>query len=66
MVNTEAILALIEQRGVKRRFIAQQMGISETRMHRLLNGWKWKLDEVVAFCRVMNLTRKQRDEFFLF
>ena len=35
------------------------------RIYRLVNGSKWKLDEVVAFCQILNLTQKQRKEIFL-
>lgn len=65
MANTEALKSLIRERGIKQCFIAEQMGVSNMRIYRLLNGSKWKLDEVVAFCQILNLTQKQRKEIFL-
>lgn len=65
MANTEALKSLIREKGLKQCFIAEQMGVSVMRMHRLLHGSKWKLDEVVAFCQILNLTQKQRKEIFL-
>lgn len=64
MANCEMLKALIEQRGLKQRFIAQKIGVSDTKMHKLLNGGRWKLDEVVAVCNVLNLNKKQREDIF--
>ena len=64
MANCEMLKALIEQRGLKQRYIAQQMGVSDKKMHELLNGGRWRLDEVVSFCSVMNLSKKQREDIF--
>ncbi len=64
MANTEMLKALIEERGLKQRFIARCMNISDKKMHELLNGGRWHLDQVVSFCSVLNLSKKQRDEIF--
>ena len=64
MANCEMLKELIEERGLKQRYIAQKMGVSDKKMHELLNGGRWRLDEVVTFCTVMNLSKKQREEIF--
>ena len=64
MANYEKLKALIEERGLKQRFIAQRIGVSDKKMHELLNGGRWRLDEVVAVCNVLNLNKKQREEIF--
>lgn len=64
MANCEMLKALIEQRGLKQRFIAQKIGVSDKKMHELLNGGRWRLDEVVAVCNVLNLSKKQREDIF--
>lgn len=64
MANCELLKALIEERGLKQRFIAQKMGVSDKKMHELLNGGRWRLDEVVAVCNILNLSKKQREEIF--
>jgi DNA-binding XRE family transcriptional regulator len=64
MANCEKLKALIEERGLKQRFIAQRIGVSDKKMHELLNGGRWRLDEVVAVCNVLNLNKKQREEIF--
>lgn len=64
MADYEELKKLIAERGLKQRFIAQKIGVSDTRMHRLLTGGQWKLDEVVAICRLLSLTKKQRDDIF--
>lgn len=64
MANCELLKALIEERGIKQRFLAQRIGVSDKKMHELLNGGRWRLDEVVAICSVLNLNKKQREEIF--
>lgn len=64
MANCEMLKALIEERGLKQRFIAQRIGVSDKKMHELLNGGRWRLDEVVAICNVLNLSKKQREAIF--
>lgn len=64
MANCEMLKALIEERGLKQRFLAQSIGVSDKKMHELLNGGRWRLDEVVAVCNVLNLSKKQREEIF--
>lgn len=64
MANCEMLKALIEERGLKQRFIAQKIGVSDKKIHELLNGGRWRLDEVVAVCNVLNLNKKQREEIF--
>lgn len=64
MANCEMLKALIKQRGLKQRFIAQKIGVSDKKMHELLNGGKWRLDEVVDVCNVLNLSKKQREDIF--
>lgn len=64
MANCEMLKALIEERGLKQRFIAQKIGVSDKKIHELLNGGRWRLDEVVAVCNVLSLNKKQREEIF--
>jgi len=64
MANYLLLKELIADRGLKQRFIANGIGVSDKRMHELLNGGRWKLDEVVAFCKLLGLTKKQRDDIF--
>jgi plasmid maintenance system antidote protein VapI len=64
MANNDLIKAYLAERGIKRRFVAQKMKISDKRLSVILNGGKWKLDEVISFTNALSLTKKQRDEFF--
>lgn len=64
MVNLDLIKAIIAERGLKQRFIAEKMGISDKRMSVLLNGGKWKLEEVIDFTKALSLSKKTRDDIF--
>ncbi len=64
MVDTEMLKALIEERGITQRFLARKMGVSDKKIHDLLNGGQWQLKHVVAFCNAMSLNKKQRDDLF--
>lgn len=63
-MNYEELKRFIAERGLKQRYIARGMGISDKRMHDLINGGHWKLTEVIAFCSFLKLTRTQRDRIF--
>lgn len=57
--------AVVDESGLKRQHIAAEMGISPQRMSVLLQGrMAWKMNEVCAFCKLLNLTKKQRDDIF--
>lgn len=63
-MNYELLKAFLAEKGMKQRFVAQGIGVSDKRMHDLLNGGRWKLPEVIAVCKLLNLTKRQRDEIF--
>lgn len=63
-MNYEELKQYIARRGLKQCFIAAGMGVSDKRMHELLNGGRWRLDEVIAFCRFLKLTKTERDRIF--
>ena len=66
MANYQMLKTLIDERGMKRTFIASKMGVTDKRLHELLNGIGpgWKLREVVAISKVLGLTKKQREDIF--
>lgn len=53
----EKLAAAIDARGMKQKFIAEKVGISETALSMLLNG-KQKIDVEVFFkiCMVLQMT----------
>jgi transcriptional regulator with XRE-family HTH domain len=67
MADTERILLLIERRGLKRKKIAEMMGISVTSLWRKING-KSEFDarEIVAFSDILGVSSNaERDRLFL-
>lgn len=66
MANYQILRDLIDERGMKRTFVAAQMRVTDKRLHELLNGIgpEWKLREVIAISKVLGLTKKQREDIF--
>lgn len=64
MANCLMLKELIKSRGLKQRYIAKGIGVTDKRIHELLNGGRWKLDEVISICRLLSLTKKQREAIF--
>lgn len=63
-MDYEELKRLIKERGLKQCFIAAGIGVSNKRMHELINGGRWRLDEVIAFCRFLKLTKPERERIF--
>lgn len=60
----EKLRAAIEERGVKQKFIAEKVGISETALSSMLNGnQKIDIDTFFAIATVLHMTP---DEIYSF
>ena len=50
---------------MKQSFIAKEMGVSDQVIHNRLTGVaQFRLDEISSICRVLKLTKKERDAIF--
>lgn len=64
-MNYAELNRAIEASGLKRSHIAKQMGIGQNVLcDRMKGGSEWKVKDVLAFCRALNLGRKQMNEIF--
>lgn len=64
-MDYEMLNKVIDESGFKRSFIAQKIGLSPKIFHDRTSGvTEWKTKEVVAFCNLLGLNRKQRDAIF--
>ncbi len=60
----EKLRAAIEERGIKQKFIAEKIGISETALSLMLNG-NQKID-VDTFFAIASVLRMTPDEIYAF
>lgn len=56
---------VIDESGLKRSYIARAIGISPKVFHDRTSGvTQWKSGEIAAFCNLLGLKKKQRDDIF--
>jgi len=64
-MNYEKLRAAVRRSGLKQSFIAKEMGVSDQVIHNRLTGVaQFRLDEISSICRVLKLTKKERDAIF--
>lgn len=64
-MNYTALNQFIDESGMKRSSIAQQLGMTPSQFTRRTRGAvDWKAPEIIAFSRLFKLTKAQRDNFF--
>jgi len=64
-MNYKKLQAAVQRSGMKRGFLAEKMGISDQVMSDRISGKSpWKVPEAAAFCEVLGLSKKERDEIF--
>ena len=64
-MDYEKLNSAIEDSGLKRSFIAKAIGVSPKVFHDRTHGIsQWKTEEVAAFCNLLGIKKRQRDEIF--
>ena len=65
-MNYDELNRVIQESGMKRGSIAQALGLTDWQFSRRVNGKvAWKTNEILAFAKVLRLTKSQRDHIFL-
>jgi len=65
MANVEKLNALIDYKGVKKIWLADQLGITPQTLIYKLNGINdFKLQEVNTLCKVLNIDEKEAKQIF--
>lgn len=65
MINLLQLNHIINNKGLKKKFLAEQLGISQNCIHSKLTGEnEFKLSEVSNLSKILHLTKKQRNEIF--
>lgn len=64
-MNYELLNRVIDESGLKRTYIAANLGLSPKVFHdRTAGKSQWKSREIADFCRLMKLRKKTRDDIF--
>jgi DNA-binding Xre family transcriptional regulator len=65
MANVEKLNALIDYKGIKKIWLADQLGITPQTLIYKLNGINdFKLQEVNTLCKVLNIDEKEAKQIF--
>jgi DNA-binding Xre family transcriptional regulator len=65
MANVKKLNALIDYKGVKKIWLADQLGITPQTLIYKLNGINdFKLQEVNTLCKVLNIDEKEAKQIF--
>ena len=66
MTNTELLNEVIKKSGLKREWIAEQLGITRVALAQKINNEsEFKISEMRKLTKVLSLSKQQRDTIFL-
>lgn len=67
MTNTEALLKIIEESGLRKSFIAKEMGLSSYGFQlKVTNKNEFKTSEVNALCKILGIKELEEKEKIFF
>lgn len=65
MINSELLKDKIKESGMKIQYVAIQIGLTPAGLYKKLNnGSEFKVSEIMALTRVLNLSSEERDAIF--
>lgn len=65
MVNTDRLVRLIRDSGLKKGFVASELGLTcQGLANKLAGARAFKVEEAQTLARLLSLTPEQRDEIF--
>lgn len=65
MANLNKLNDLIECKGVKKTWLAEQLGITpQTLIYKLYGASDFKLQEVNTLCKILNIDEKETKQIF--
>lgn len=66
MTNTRLLRELIDAKGLKLCYIADQLGISRFGLHKKMqNQSEFKPSEIKRICEILGITAAEREKIFL-
>lgn len=61
MVNTELLVTYIQDSGLKKQYIAKEMGINyNTLKRKIYNKSAFDVDQVQNLCKILHITNKKK------
>ena len=65
MTNTKMLEKAIQDCGLKKRFIAEKLGVSRSGLVNLINNRaEFRAKQILTLCNLLHLTEAQRDQIF--
>lgn len=65
MTNTEMLNKKIDESGLKKGYLADKLNLSRFGLSKKINNEsEFRTSEIVALCRELKLTTKERDQIF--
>ena len=65
MIDTDKLLNLIKEKGLKKSFVAEKLGISRASLHKKANNiTDFKGNEIKVLCDLLQMDAGQRDAIF--
>lgn len=65
MVNTTALKEAFKKRGIKQKFLAEEMGITPTCLSRKIkNKSEFKGCEIFTICTILELSKEEKETIF--
>lgn len=65
MTNTAQLKNVIRESGMKKTYIAKEMGITNQSLHnKLSNRREFKASEIIKLCDLLSISNEERDHIF--
>lgn len=65
MINSKKLVEKIDESGVKRKFIAEKLGLSAYGLSKKINNEnEFKVSEVEKICNILDLSSAEREDIF--
>lgn len=67
MTNTELLRSIINKKGLKYKYIAQELGMTYYSLHKKINNvTEFTVPEVDKFCELLDITTSKQMRMFFF
>lgn len=65
MIDSKKLMKKLDESGMKKRYIAERLGLSTYGLSLKINNEnEFKVSEVEKICKILNITLKEREDIF--
>ena len=65
MIDLKKLMKKLDESGMKKRYIAERLGLSTYGLSLKINNEnEFKVSEVEKICKILNITLKEREDIF--